>query len=389
MSKENQKNICFINQSSLLLFSELVDDVCPFFSQCTLIASELDDFPFKNSVIIKRVGSLNRSNIIHRIISWIMFAVLASLLVISQKRGTILVVVSNPPILHWIMPIISKFKGLKYIPLVYDIYPDMLEGKALFGVGNSILVRCWHQLNGISYKSAASVLTITNGMKDRIRSNYDLPESLFKVFPTWVDTQRFVPISRFLNRFRKLNELGDKIIVMYSGNIGVSHDISWLPAVAKSFFYRDDLVFIVIGKGSKFQQLKEDVKILDNVIVFDPLATSEFVEALASADVAIISMADHTDNKMFPSKIYNSMAVGSMLLGVSPKNGELYEFIKDNQVGLAFDSKDSKDITEGLEKVLRNPNILDFYKKNSRAIAIQEYSRSKVALEIAEYLVRL
>ena len=43
--------------------------------------------------------------------------------------------------------------------------------------------------------------------------------------------------------------LGDKFIVLYSGNIGLSHDLGTLISVAEILSNRDDLRIVVIGEG--------------------------------------------------------------------------------------------------------------------------------------------
>lgn len=55
-----------------------------------------------------------------------------------------------------------------------------------------------------------------------------------KVIYNWVHTEHIKPIEKIDNIFLKEHHLEDKFIVLYSGNMGMTHDIDILVDVAKN-----------------------------------------------------------------------------------------------------------------------------------------------------------
>jgi hypothetical protein len=67
--------------------------------------------------------------------------------------------------------------------------------------------------------------------------------------PTLVDTDAIVPLDRMTSYRRELG-IGDELVVMYAGNVGLSQSFELIEAAADHFAGRNDVVFVVNGDGS-------------------------------------------------------------------------------------------------------------------------------------------
>ena len=105
---------------------------------------------------------------------------------------------------------------------------------------------------------------------------------------------------------------------------------------AKKLINNKSLNIFLIGEGSQKNNIISEIRKanLNNVICLPYQDDSVFPKVLASADVALITMASGSEELMVPSKIYYSMAVGSALIGITNRNSELAKMINDHECGI-------------------------------------------------------
>ena len=59
------------------------------------------------------------------------------------------------------------------------------------------------------------------------------------------------------NPFRQQMGWQDKFVVMYSGNIGISHVFEDILEVAKRLRHRKELLFVFIGRGPRLPEIEQ------------------------------------------------------------------------------------------------------------------------------------
>src|SRR5439155_7111250 len=80
------------------------------------------------------------------------------------------------------------------------------------------------------------------------------------IAPLWVDTVALRPLAKAENWFAVEHQQVGKITVMYSGNIGFSHDVEALLAAAGQMRNDTTFHFIIIGSGPKWQRVVDAVR---------------------------------------------------------------------------------------------------------------------------------
>ena len=123
---------------------------------------------------------------------------------------------------------------------------------------NSTLVQIWENLNRIALIGALGVFTISEKMAAKIEEKFD-PVGTFlgkvEVIPEKrVNTELIKPVQKFENPIAIELGLQDKFIVLYSGNLGISHDIESILLAAKQLSKQKNIMFVIVGEGAK----KED-----------------------------------------------------------------------------------------------------------------------------------
>ena len=233
-------------------------------------------------------------------------------------------------------------------------------------------------MNRLMYKDAKDVITLGQIMAKRA-SVYLSDSHKIKVIPDWVNVSHFRPIPPNKNWFLKDNFQKDKLNVVYSGNLGLTHNSDIILNGAKSLEKISGISITVIGGGSSKELIKLSSKKIKNLfyLPFQPENVLPF--SLASTDIAIVILGEGTEGISMPSKLYYSMASGSAVLSISDGENDLKYIVQKTGCGINISNNDLEGFTKAITKFHRDKKFLNNCKKNSRNAAVKYFS-SKVIL---------
>lgn len=374
------KNICFINQSSGPLFENIAVDVSRIFTNSLLLSGNFKNHRiFKNDNKYLEERYLNpyiRKNKVTRLFSGILF-VYKTFVELLKYRPKLILFVSNPPFIGLFIFIISKFIKIKYILLIYDIYPDILVSTGTFKE-NNLIVKLWRNVNKIVYENSVGVITIGESMGNVLEKQFDSTRTNLgkvEVIHNCADGDIFMPASsKYFMQTKADYEAG--LIIVYSGNFGFSHDFdAILDAIKK--LETNSHKFYLVGDGAKKQSVDYRIKSenITNIVSRNYFEESEFPQFISSADIALITMSNGCEEFMVPSKIYISMAVGSALIGITGDNSDLAKLIRQHECGIVVPVGDAPALKSAIEKFSKNRDYLERCKINSFSAFRHYYTR--------------
>lgn len=359
-----KKNILLVNQSSGYLMVDIVnahvmsgkyDKVEFFVGQINIRPS----IPHPSVKIIKTF-KYNKDSMLKRLSTWIGAFIHLLFVVWFRKRNYELLLVSNPPLTVFI----PLFTRKKYSIVVYDLYPDSLFSQG-FIKRNSALGRWWINKNKKVFSDAKCVFTLSEDMKNAVTQYVD--SSKIKVVYNWAHNEHIKPIVKYNNTFLKGLGLQDKFIVLYSGNMGMTHDIDILVDVADKLRENRTVHFLFIGEGAKKPIIEK--KIADynlgncTVLPFQPLEVLPF--SMGAADIAVVTTDSKQSGLSVPSKTYTYMATGAALLCLADENTELGRLTRENGIGKCFKRTEIEGIAMFVKQLTADIKLLNSYKENS------------------------
>ena len=353
--------VVFINQSTGYL---MIDIVNAFASQCketALIAGSIkeNERSLNPSTTVDKIIEYNRTSIFKRLLTWVWGTIQIYFKLLFNYRGWNVVYVTNPPL----SDLLSLCLKNPFSIIVYDIYPD-----ALTNIGikkTNFLYKKWVKWNNKLFAKADKIFTLSDGMKKQL-SLYTNNDKIVSI-PNWSASNDLKPINKESNIFIQNNNLTDKFIVLYSGNIGNTHNVEYIIEVAKKLKDYKDIQFLIIGEGGK-------KRILENKVVEYGLNNCSFLTwqnvdmmpySLASADIAIVTLNDDTAALSVPSKTYNLLAVGAPLLCIASEKTELYKLVSEYNNGKCFDKNAIEDMSKYILDMHNNPNLKNELSNNS------------------------
>jgi glycosyltransferase involved in cell wall biosynthesis len=372
--------ILFLNQVAGPLFRELAEDIAIAFGSAELFSGHMDDIAREMSPALEIVPGpdYDRRNLLTRAWSWSHFFFRALWMAFRSSPDRMLFIVSNPPFLPLVGWLASILRGQRYCMLVYDVYPAVLIKLGKISERGPVAM-LWRAFNRLIWSRAEVVFTIGEHMAANMRLEAPkMDPSRVRVVPIWVDVNFIKPIPQRENPF--LISLGwqDRKIVLYSGNLGNTHNLDGLLKAAQQLKDRSDIGFLIIGSGALWDKLEAEInsQAMENVKLLPFQPEHMLPQTLPAGDISIVSMEAAIAGFMIPSKTFYYMAAGSALIALVPPNCEVADVVETGGCGVRLDPDDADEIANAIISLVDDSARLSAYKSKSRELAETQYSRA-------------
>jgi glycosyltransferase involved in cell wall biosynthesis len=361
-----------INQDSGYLTIDIANRLVSDHGSCTLITGRLvqRSTPLHEDVAVHRIMKYNRRDTVLRLISWGVASMQILMLLKFRYRREHLLVVSNPPF----APLLTRLVRNPYSLLIFDVYPEAFIQYGFLSAG-SWIARRWQAANRKVFSGAREVFTLTTGMKDLL-SGYRAGRSI-RVVPLWSDSASLKPVPPGENPFIARHGLQDRFVVLYSGNLGTTSNAALLADIAASI-QREDILFLIIGEGKEKGKITRRIRALglNNCLLLPWQRPEDLNYSLASAGLAVVSLDISASDLAIPSKLFDLMAVGVPVLGLTRKGSELEKIIESNDMGRCFEPHMTGRIAEFIQDVADNPGMRGRFAGHALEAAGRYTSRS-------------
>ena len=313
-----------------------------------------------------------------RILHEASFIASSFLKMLFSPRGDLLFVVSPPLGLGIAAWVISKLKNMPFVFHIQDLQPDAAAELGM--IKNKLILRVLYGVEKFIYNSATAVSVISGKMREKIISK-DVGAKKVLLFPNWADTERIKPLDRN-NKFRENNKLGDKFVVLYSGNLGMKQGLNIVPETALKTAENKNIVYVLAGDGAYKKDLMnqcEELKLAN--ILFLPVQSKEMLPyMLAASDVCLIPQKKNITDIVMPSKLLGILASGRPVIAGASQGSELDKVMETSGCGITVAPEDSDSMREAILEIYHNPLRKGEYGKKARKYAT-DYLDSKTLLK--------
>lgn len=239
----------------------------------------------------------------------------------SVKPGDCVLVVTNPPLLPYFVSVASRVRRCKCVLIVHDLYPDVLTVAAgLHPNGAVMRLGCW--ANSILYRISSRIIVLGQDVQEVITQRN--PSVAFKVavIPNWADNDILESTATSVDRMRESLGWSNNFVLLLSGNVGRTHDVSTLLEAARRLRH-SNVRFLFAVDGSKRDWLEDEGADLPNVLVRDPVPRAQLPSLLRSCDVGLVSLEPGMAGASVPSRVYNLLAAERPVLALCDQESEL------------------------------------------------------------------
>jgi len=324
--------------------------------------------------IIRTWGTrFSKSRLAGRLVNLGTYYLLAAIVTFRLPRPDVIVAATDPPLLGALAAVLKRRWGCRLVYNVRDLYPDIAEVTG--GVRSPFLLELLRRGNDYAYERADLIVTLGRDMARRIVDK-GVPSNKVVVVPDWVDCGRIHPLDS--NTLRR--SFGDKFVVMYSGNIGLSQQLEAVLEAADRLRDDDRILFAMIGEGAREKWLQDRASAmgLKNVkfLPYQPL--DKLAESLGAADLHLIPLAAGAAGCLVPSKIYGILAAGRPFIAMMEETAEVALIAREDAVGFVVRPGNVDALVAAIRAAADSPEHLKQMGARARRLAEMRFDRLKV-----------
>ena len=324
---------------------------------------------------------------LRRVLAHFSFGCLAPLLGWRSIGHPDVIIVESHPLFNAIAGrILARGKHCPFIFMVSDLWPA--SAIELGVLRNSVLIRLAQWLEQSTYKRAALIWALSQGIREGI-IQCGIPQERVFLLTNGADLRKFCPLPQMQARA----ELGwdDRFTVLYAGTFGLSHRLTTVLEAARQMQDRADIHFVLVGDGTERADLiaKAQKWDLKNVTFFEAQPHDRMPLVLAGADVCLVPMRNlPLFEGRLPLKIFEVMACARpMLLGVEGEARRLAE--QDAHAAMYVEPENVEALVEGILYLYEHQEEAKLLGLNGRAYVEAHYDRDQLTAELDGYIARL
>ena len=324
-------------------------------------------FPFpltlRQSILFK---SLKGSYFFARTLIWLVF---------HATSFSRILIVSNPPFIGLLGPLINFFCGKTFFFLFQDLFP---RSAFLSGVlpAAGPLANLTNYFTKVVLTRSSTTIVLSEAMKARCLKDYG-PLTNIEVIHNW----SVIPTTRIPKHQSSLSTIyaSDKYFtVQYSGNFGRLHDLLTLLEAAR-LLKHEPIQFVFIGDGSKRVQILAYSRKynLNNITIYDYQPRALLSDSLSATDLSVVSLIPGAEDTVAPSKFYGILASSRPVILISNSSSEIASLVNKHKAGFVCCPGDVLELAERIAFLSRDPELLADMQENARALYQDHYGRNK------------
>lgn len=335
--------------------------------------------------------TLNKDVLPFRLINLISFTI--SIFFQALRRldpGSLVLVVTNPPLLPFVVAAACRIRRCRCVLVVHDVYPEILVSSGLLGE-NHLLVRLLHRLNRWLFRRLRCLVVLGNDMRSVMVSKLNNLQREVVIIPNWSDLDEIHPQPRRENTLLRELHLSDQFVVQYSGNMGRTHDLESVIECARRLRAHAGIHFLLIGEGAKRPWLEETIRreALPNATLLPYQPRERLAVSLNACDLAIIPQTSRMYGLSVPSRLYNVLAAGKPILAGTERESELGHTVETEKIGWVIPPENPEGLLQAILAAREGPDQLLEMGRRARQLAEREYSFSRVITDYERLIENL
>jgi len=305
----------------------------------------------------------------------------------GMRRGDLVLVVTNPPLLPYVMLLVARLRRARTVLLVHDVYPEVLVATGMIRQ-HSVLEKLGQRASRFLLHGVDRIIAIGRDMRDVLLRRESSLHPKIDIIPNWGDTDIVVPHNPAADRLLASLGLQDKFVVQYLGNMGRTHPLDLLLDAAAQLT-DSDIHFIFCGEGARRRTLERRIERErpTNVTLLPPCSAEDLPAHLGACDLSVIALIPGMSGNSVPSRMYNVMAAGKPILAISEDDSELCRVVREECIGWTLPATaTTDDIAAVIREAQTDRMRLEQMGQRARRAAEERYSRRHVVASFEDLL---
>ncbi|HJS07628.1 MAG TPA: glycosyltransferase family 4 protein [Pirellulales bacterium] len=282
-----------------------------------------------------------------RLIDYLTFYMSAFVATLRINGITWLIVMADPPLLSVLAAVAKRILRCQGACWLQDVFPQ-------------IAIQCGHLRKGFvssgisrvarwSLESLDRVVVVGRCMEQKLLMEGFSGRNLTRI-SNWADGTQLLPLDRRANPFVSTHGLQQRFVLMYSGNLGVVHEVDTIDNVIRCTKMLAQFTMCVIGDGAHRARLERVARDEQwshvQFLPYQPEETLRF--SLTAAHVHLVTLKPDMSGLSVPSKIYGILAAGRPVIFIGPEDSEAAIIVREARCGAVVRPGDHQAVVKAL-----------------------------------------
>lgn len=286
---------------------------------------------------------------------------------------------------------VSKIAKKLGIPLILEFNSFDTWKMRHWGRSKKLLRRCLHyilynivkQIEVYNLKNAFLIITVSQPLKTDLLK-MGIPERKILVSPNSVDPNKFnsrIGKGEKCKALRQKLDLGNKIVVGFSGTFGPWHGIPQLTEAIDQILGKNlspNIHFLLIGDGPLRRDMEKQVGHYRDLTFTGQIPYSKVQYYLGICDILVSPHNHQIDGREFfgsPTKLFEYMAMGKGI--VASDLGQIGEVLEHGKTAWLVKPGDVGELVEGILRLAQDRNLREQLGRNARKEVLAKYTWEK------------
>jgi colanic acid biosynthesis glycosyl transferase WcaI len=328
----------------------------------------------------------DKANVFQRLLAYGSFSLLSTLRCLTLPAHDVGLVPSPPLSNGVIADLVARLRGTPFVYNVQDIWPDVAVRAGV--LKNQRIIQSLKKMERFVYRRAAGVTVISESFRKNLLEK-GVPEEKISIIPNFTDISFITPQPK-RNPFSIRQNIADKFVVLYAGNMGISQGLETVLDAANLLKGFEEIEFLMIGNGAGRDRAQSYLSGLGlRNVCFLPYQPREDLPAIyGSADVCLVPLRRGFTSESTPSKLLTIMAAGRPAIAAVDPGSETWQLLQETQCGLCVKPEDPRSLADAIIHYFHNNSQREKAGQNARRCAEVKFRAGAVAEQYLQVMSR-
>jgi glycosyltransferase involved in cell wall biosynthesis len=218
------------------------------------------------------------------------------------------------------------------------------------------------------------IISISNNFTE-IFCSWNIDRKRITTIPNWAPLDE-INVRPKINQWSKKMNFDDKIVILYSGTLGLKHNPLLLSNTARLFLEDENVVFVVISEGIGAELLRNEKEKHDirNLMLLPYQPYEILSEVLGSADVLVSVLEPEAGVFSVPSKVLTYLCAGKATLLSVPHTNLSAQIVQSASAGYVVEPNDYIAFSKKLRELISNKKLREKMGQNARNYAESNFN---------------
>ena len=295
---------------------------------------------------------------IGRLLSYGFFFIGCALRGLTLPRPDVVLTLTTPPLISLVGTLIKSLRGSAHFVWEMDVYPEVAVDIGYFKPGG-LRERLVGILADFYRRKCDGILALGDCMRRRLMDR-GVSGSKIHVAENWADSDLIRPFPP--------QPRADKLVIFYSGNLGLAHDLNTVAEAVRTLKQDTRFEFIFAGSGPKRPAFESWCKAegIDSVVFRGYAERQDLGVSLAAGDIGLVTQEQTCVGSIVPSKVYGLLAAARPILFIGPKDATPASIIRRFGCGWHIENGDVAGLVDLLRILVADKQSV--YRAGQRAL---------------------